>query len=297
MTRIGDSGDEQRIQEMIEADHRQKVDTQKRADGERVTKSFQEVMAQRASKETSKSSTAVQANDREAAAQKKSQAEQAAQKKTVLGNPKSQELQKRAQMATQQQGQLNRTRSELSEGARALEGERSTELVKKTDDDRDRISKDIDADRETDVGVQDHLAKMQDTAPIGVDDDAADRGRGKRESGGQKDDGENKAPAAIAKAEGAQGTTPTKIPQELIDYIAKSVAIAVAADGRTEIAVSLKGTMLDGVTLHVSAKKGKVRCVFEGCDRQLANLIESSKGELMRQLGKRGLELDILRAK
>ena len=32
-------------------------------------------------------------------------------------------------------------------------------------------------------------------------------------------------------------------------------------------------------------------------DKQLANLIESSKGELMRQLGKRGLELDILRVK
>ena len=42
---------------------------------------------------------------------------------------------------------------------------------------------------------------------------------------------------------------------------------------------------------------GKVRCVFEGCDKQLGNLIESSKGELMRQLGKRGLELDILRVK
>ena len=61
--------------------------------------------------------------------------------------------------------------------------------------------------------------------------------------------------------------------------------------------VQLKGAMFDGVTLKIAIRKGKVRCEFEGCDRLTQNLVESSKGQLMRALAKKGLELDILRAR
>jgi hypothetical protein len=47
----------------------------------------------------------------------------------------------------------------------------------------------------------------------------------------------------------------------------------------------------------VSSKAGKVRCSFEGCERTTRNLIESSKGDLMRALAKKGFELEILRVK
>jgi hypothetical protein len=133
---------------------------------------------------------------------------------------------------------------------------------------------------------------------VDADDDDRAGNRRHQQSGGDRDDQAPQAAGIAAnKADGPRAANPTKIPTEILEHIAKSVAVAAAADGKIALAISLKGTMLDGVTVHVTANKGKVRCVFEGCDKQLGNLIESSKGELMRQLGKRGFELDILRVK
>lgn len=298
MARIGDSSDDQRIQEMIEADLRQKKEVEKRGDQERLTRSFQEVMQQRSSKETAQKNASLRESEQAAQAQRKEPQAEANKKKIILNNPRSQELQKRAMLATQQQGQLTKARSELSEAARSLETDRATEIVKRSDDDRERIRGDIDKDRVVDRGVEERAAVLRE-GPIVLDEDAQGRGQKQKQRGeGEQSEGQPQAAAiGAAKAEATGGAAPTKIPQELIEAIAKQVAIAVAADGRTEIAISLKGSMLEGVTLKVTAKKGKVRCVFEGCDRQLSNLIEASKGDLMRQLGKRGLELDILRTK
>ena len=83
----------------------------------------------------------------------------------------------------------------------------------------------------------------------------------------------------------------------MIREIAKAIAIAAASDGKSEVMIQLKGPMFEGVTLKVGLRKGKVRCSFDGCDRNTRNLIDASKGELMRALSKKGLELDILRAR
>lgn len=301
MSRIGENSDESRIREMAEADQRMKADREKRGEVERVTKSFQEVMTQRSQRETAQRVTAqTQAEaDAQAVLHKRTDPNAADKKKPViLGNPRQQELQKRAALATAQQGQMAKVRTQLAEHSTKLETERNVDLARRSDDDIDNIRRDVDRD----VSRERRLEEQHDPrleASIGVDPDEDGRGRDQRgrDSGG-RDEGDRPAPAAVgATKEAPRGANTAKLPTEILEHIAKSVAIAAAADGKVSMSVSLKGSMLEGVTLHVTANKGKVRCVFENCDKQLGNLIEASKGELMRQLGKRGFELDILRVK
>ncbi len=302
MSRIGDNSDESRIREMQEADQRMKVDREKRSEDERIVKSFQEVMTQRTGRETARRTAAqTQAEgDAQAALSKRNDPNAADKKKPiVLGNPRSQELQKRAALATQQQSQLHTARSKLADSARALESERNVDLVRKNDDELDSLKRDVDRDvaREQRIDEQHDLRNNPLAIGLDVDEDGRNQQQRSRDGGGKGDEENKPAAVAAAKADAPRGAQPTKLPTEILEHIAKSVAVAAAADGKVSMSVSLKGTMLDGVTLHVTANKGKVRCVFENCDKQLGNLIEASKGELMRQLGKRGLELDILRVK
>lgn len=303
MSRIGDSSDESRIREMQEADQRNKVDQDKRLDNERVTRSFQEVMTQRSQRESAQRAQAkLQAEtDGQATLAKKTDPHAADKKKPiVLGDPRTAELQKRAAMANAQQGQMSKARTQLSESARALETDRNLDLVRRSDDDLDNIKRDVDRDvaREQRIEEQHDPKAALSAAALDVDEDGRSGGHKSRDQSGKGEDDKSGAAAVGAtKAEAPRGAMPAKLPTEILEHIAKSVAIAAAADGKVSMSVSLKGTLLDGVTLHVSASKGKVRCIFENCDKQLGNLIESSKGELMRQLGKRGLELDILRVK
>lgn len=302
MSRIGDNSDESRIREMQEADQRMKVDREKRSEDERIVKSFQEVMTQRTSRETARRTAAqTQAEgDAQASMSKRTDPNAADKKKPIiLGNPRNQELQKRAALATQQQSQLHTARAKLSDSARALENDRNVDLVRKNDDELDSLKRDVDRDVAREQRVEEQH-DLRNNLAVGLDVDEDGRGQQQRSrDGGSKGEDDKPAPGAVAatKADAPRGAQTAKLPTEILEHIAKSVAIAAAADGKVSMSVSLKGTMLDGVTLHVTANKGKVRCVFENCDKQLGNLIEASKGELMRQLGKRGLELDILRVK
>lgn len=300
MSRIGESSDDQRIREAQEAEYRQRVDRDKRTDQERTTKSFQEVMSQRAAREVERRTTAQSqsAHESQSQAQRGKESKASEKQKPVPGgDPRTRELQRRAAMANAQQGQLSKARTELAESATKLETDRNLDLVRGSDDERDRLRGDV----ERDVSRERRLEEAHDPTQVvaqAIDPDEERRqgNRGSRD-GGEEGERPQAQGVTAARAEAPRGAQPAKIPSEILEHIAKSVAIAAAADGRTSLTISLKGTLLEGVTLNVTAHKGKVRCSFEGCDKQLANLIESSKGELMRQLGKRGLELDILRVK
>lgn len=298
MSRIGDSSDDERIREMQEAEYRQRTDREKRTDQERVTKSFQEVMASRARGEQAKKFGETSAKQKAQDAKPKKTDEGAQQRQQGKAAASAQETARRQAMSTALSGQMQKTRAELTDRARSSEAERYGEVVMRSDDERESRAVDTDKDDRAEVALKEKFDVKDPVARIDADEDPRQRHKDSRSGGGGGDDRGQDRGAGVAAAQhssGAQGAQ--KIPQEILEHIAKAIAVAVAADGRTELSISLKGTLLEGVTLNVSAKKGKVTCSFEGCDKQLGNLIESSKGDLMRQLGKRGLELDILRVK
>lgn len=297
MSRV-DNSDDQRIREMQEAELRDRADREKRANNEKVTTSFQEVMQNRSAREQGQRIQRQQAMQEHAG--KENAQKHAAQDKKQPANtqqPMHQNpLARNAQLSQQAQNAMAKLRTNMSDQVRTAETERYNEIVAKSDDERERIGKDVEKERLTDARKSDETQGSPLQGILrGDDDDRVHRDRERRgNQGGQKEEGKAEG---VSAAEGPRGAAPVKIPQELIDRIAEAIRVGLGADGRTEMHVSLKGTMLDGVTLKVTSKKGKVHCVFEGCDKQLGNLIESSKGELMRQLSKRGLELEILRVR
>jgi hypothetical protein len=300
MTRIGESSDDQRIREMNEAEARQKADREKRLDTERVTRSFQDVMRDQANRDGARrlaeQATERQTRESKDAKPKDKTGEKRGQEKAVADGRAAQ----RRQAMSGALGQsLSKTREKLSHEARVSEHERNTELVRKSDDEQDTRRVDTERGDRAERALEER--RMAEAQLLHVDPDDQ-RKQGKEGKNGQRDrDGQESTPRdakgvdGVASKAGAQGAP--KIPEQILEAIAKSVAMQISPDGRTELAISLKGTLLDGVTLHVTAKKGKVFCTFEGADKQLGNLIESSRGELMRQLGKRGLELEGLRVR
>lgn len=132
---------------------------------------------------------------------------------------------------------------------------------------------------------------------------AAIGGSGQKNSGSDsqpQDDGgaaalaaaKGKAPTA---AEGAKAPQAVKqIPPELLEKLVSTVHLAVNDKGLKEFQIELKDGPLKGGFLKISADGGKVALSFSGIDAQTKNLIEASKGDLMRRLGKKGLALSKL---
>lgn len=287
MTRI--DYDDQRIREMTEAQAREAADRAKKDQSDKVTKSFNEVMTQRSQRETAK--TQARANDKA----KQDKAGESAQKKNLLPNKQTSKLNQNAALARQAAAQLGKARTGLDEGAKDAEKLRSSDLSKRDVDEKETVDRDVRKDdlREAEVEDRRYFEAKTNVQPDQlepIDRDGHQR-RDQREGQPEQDN----SARGVAATEGPRAAQQVKIPHEVIEHLAKAIKVAVDKGGGVEVQIDLKGTMLDGVTLKVSAKKGKVRCVFENCDRNLGNLIESSKGDLMRHLAKRGLELDILR--
>ncbi len=98
--------------------------------------------------------------------------------------------------------------------------------------------------------------------------------------------------APVAAAAGPSAAHEVKqIPPELLEKLVSTVYLAVNQKGLREFQIELKEGVLSGATLKISADDGKISLRFIGLDAQKQNLIESSKGELMRKLEKKGLRL------
>jgi hypothetical protein len=147
-------------------------------------------------------------------------------------------------------------------------------------------------DREADLAAVERREQARPNAAINNDD----RGGG---GGGQPQDDGSAAAAAAIKAQkqlpdvkGAAAAGPVKqIPPELLEKLVSTVYLAVTEKGLKEFQIELKDGPLKGGFLKISAENGKVALKFSGLDANTKNLIESSKGDLMRRLGKKGLSL------
>jgi hypothetical protein len=147
-------------------------------------------------------------------------------------------------------------------------------------------------DREADLATIERRDAARPFAAISNDD----RGGG---GGGQPQDDGSAAAAAAIKAQkqlpdvkGAAAAGPVKqIPPELLEKLVSTVYLAVTEKGLKEFQIELKDGPLKGCFLKISADNGRVALKFSGLDAQTKNLIEASKGDLMRRLGKKGLSL------
>jgi hypothetical protein len=148
-------------------------------------------------------------------------------------------------------------------------------------------------DRDADLAAVERREQSRPLAAI----DGNDRGGGGG-GGAPQDDGSAAAAAALKAqkplpdVQGAASAGPVKqIPPELLEKLVATVYLAVTEKGLKEFQIELKDGPLKGAFLKISAENGKVALKFSGLDAQTKNLIDSSKGDLMRRLGKKGLSL------
>jgi hypothetical protein len=293
-----DESDNQRIREMQETELRNRVDQAKKDNDARVTRSFAEVMKQKGqTEEGQKLARSKQTKD----ADQKKASEQSVLGGLVKRSPKeAAELSKRAALSHAMQSNLSKVRAKQADEAGRAESSRTEDIAARSEEDKDRIDKEVhedaDADairtEERDVEQKRERAEAEGRPDQGRTDERGGR-RDQDRGGGQ----EERRPESVQAAQAPKRASEVhQLTQELIDKIVSAIHTAHVADGRTEMHIDLKGTLLDGVRLKVSAENGKVKCSFEGCDKSLKNLIESSKGALMRGLSKRGLSLVSLSA-
>jgi len=295
MARIGDTPEQQRINDANESQRRRRVDDTKRLDQNRKSVAFTDVMQQQTQKKQSQKRNHQQASQKDARSEQDRPQERRLHKKAAVKDPR--ELARRAALARATKKSGTQVRNRDIDEAKSSELERSGELESSSETERDRVRADHDVD---DRREAQHVDEQTTLNKVDPDQEEGGQFDEKQQKDGQSGQSEGQADGnaqAIAEASAAGGAAPTRIPDEIIQHIAKAIAVAAAKDGASEVMVQLKGAMFDGVTLKVAVRKGKVRCEFEGCDKTTRNLVESSKGQLMRALAKKGLELDILRAR
>jgi hypothetical protein len=297
MAKISDDSDNQRIREMQEAELRNRADLQKKDTEQRISKAFSDVMRDKAQK---KEGEKIVRQD----AQKGSD-ERTAREKNVLNSllkksPKeSAELSRRAAMSSALQGNLSKTQQKNATDTARAQSTRVEDMDEKGRsnkeiDDKDLREHDTDESRRDDEKQVDQKFATRDAELRGelqrTDQDGHRRNDNRSDDQQGRDDQQRRA-AAVEGKQKPQGAHVPRISQELIDRIVSAIHTAHIADGRTEMHVDLKGSMLEGIRLKVHAENGKVRCTFEGCDKEMKSLLEASKGALMRGLAKKGMTL------
>jgi hypothetical protein len=291
MSRVDDN-DNQRIREMQENELRTRKDLEKKDADAKIVKSFEQVMRERNQRENVQQQTAAQHHAKDTKGKEAEKQQESFAQQLLKKMPKNAgDLQKRAAMSRAMAQGLQSNRSSESQKLREAESERVDDLMKKADDEKDIREKDM---RE-EMATESKRAEEKDAKFHKIDADQENREREKNERNpqrrGDSGRGERKADAIEAPQAAQQQQQPRGIPREVVESIVNAIQAATHADGRTEMQVELKGSMLEGVRLKVRSQGGKVSCTFEGCDRELKNLLESSKGALMRSLEKRGLTL------
>ena len=295
MARIGDTPEQQRINEANEAQRRSRVDQSKKVDQNRQTMAFSEVMKQKTQKDQSQKKSAEQSVRSDAETNQRKPNEKLRRSKEMLKNPR--ELARRAALARAAKKTGNKVRNADIEDGKRAEGERAGELETVSETDRERVRNERNVDEHFETKKADELLSLQRVEREQDGEGQSDKKKQEEQHSGQSDGQPDPQAAAITAASEAKSAGPARLPEEVIRHIAKAIAVAAAKGGASEVFVQLKGAMFEGVTLKVGVRKGKVRCEFEGCDRNTRNLVEASKGQLMRALAKKGLELDILRAR
>ena len=138
--------------------------------------------------------------------------------------------------------------------------------------------------------------------------DADKGGQGGQQGGGKDDKGAGAAaagfrfnpalmaPVPVAKKNEVQGSDRLRrIATELAQKIVERVRVGTNAAGAAEFQIDLKGDVLAGLKMKISAKNGRISAVFQGSDKDVLKMIEEQGEALKGALTARGLSLEQLK--
>jgi hypothetical protein len=134
--------------------------------------------------------------------------------------------------------------------------------------------------------------RKEEDEPMGVGGTAKAGGAG---SATKTDDAQNAGKIAIGKT--ARAAASERIPQPVMQKMVDAVAV-MAGQGMQEFQIQLKDDALGGGSLRVTlGQDKKLKIAFTMKDKSAKNLLESSKGVLMRMFEKKGMKLESLEVK
>jgi hypothetical protein len=271
--------------------------TQKRLQGESVfSKLVQQGQAEQAQPKQAqelKQPLGKQVLARLAQGQGKTFDEKLAQKETAFAKPGE-------STGGAQQSQRNAESQGASRGGES----RKTEVVE------EKRSTDV---RETDMNKAEGQASRlsQEKGELKIDVNAGGgRGAGGGASNKDKDDKGGQmaaaagfrfnpalmAPVPVAKPKDTAGSERLRaMANEIAQKIVERVRVGTNAAGNAEFQIDLRGDVLNGLSIKVSAKNGKISATFSGSDRDTLKLLEEQSDGLRSALGGRGLALENLR--
>ncbi len=104
------------------------------------------------------------------------------------------------------------------------------------------------------------------------------------------------APVPVAKPKPTTGSERLRaIANEIAQKIVEHVRVGTNAAGNAEFQIDLRGDVLGGMSIKISAKNGKISAVFSGKDREALKMIEQQRDGLKSALSGRGLSLEDLK--
>ncbi|QQR46733.1 flagellar hook-length control protein FliK [Myxococcus xanthus] len=224
----------------------------------------------------------------------------ATQQGKTFGERVQQEQQPAMKELAQPQAQAQGQAAEARGGSRASDARDA----RRTDEKRTSES------REKDLGkAESSLGQVSSERGAAIRADA-DAGGGKGSGGGKdkKDGGSESiapgfrfnpalmAPVPVAKPKDTAGSErlralATEIAQKIVDR----VRVGTNAAGNAEFQIDLRGDVLSGLSIKVSARNGKISATFSGSNREVLKQLEGASEGLRSALSGRGLRLEDVR--
>jgi hypothetical protein len=104
------------------------------------------------------------------------------------------------------------------------------------------------------------------------------------------------APVPVAKPKPTSGSDRLRaIANEIAQKIVERVRVGTNAAGNAEFQIDLRGDVLSGLSIKISAKNGKIAATFSGSDREVLKMLQEQSEGLKSALGNRGLKLEDVR--
>ena len=105
-----------------------------------------------------------------------------------------------------------------------------------------------------------------------------------------------RAPVPVAQPKSTGGSERLRaLANEIAQKIVERVRVGTNAAGNSEFQIDLRGDVLGGMSIKVSAKNGKISAVFSGKDREVLKMLEQQREGLKTALSGRGLTLESLK--
>jgi flagellar hook-length control protein FliK len=104
------------------------------------------------------------------------------------------------------------------------------------------------------------------------------------------------APVPVAQPKPTSGSERLRaIANEIAQKIVERVRVGTNSAGQAEFQMDLRGDVLSGLSIKITAKNGKIQAVFSGNDRDVLKMLQEQSEGLRSALGKRGLKLEDVR--